>query len=287
MTEETAKKPKKYKMLLIVPVLLLIFSIGVLANNYSQTGEWFARSVELKGGTLVSISVQNPVDIDELERILSERFGIVSVKELRGLAGYGISIETSSEIDSRDIIQELESMGIDTTDSSIETIGPALGGAFWYQAQLGIITAFIFMGIIVFVIFRTVIPSLAVILAAVSDIIITLAFMQIFGIELSLAGFAAILMIIGYSVDTDILLTTRFLRGSGLLIERIKRTLKTGLTMSFTSIGALAALLLFGITPVLSQIATVLLIGLSVDIVNTWLQNSVLLRWYCEKKGIV
>ncbi len=286
MTEESAKK-SKYKMLLIVPALLLIFSIGILVNNYSQTGEWFARSVELKGGTLISISIPNPVDINELESRLSERFGAVSVRELRGLAGYGISIETGTETDSSAVMQELESMGIDTTDSSIETIGPALGGAFWYQAQLGIIIAFIFMGIIVFFIFRTVLPSLAVILAALSDILITLAFMQMFGIELSLAGLAAILMIIGYSVDTDILLTTRFLRGSGLLIDRIKKTLKTGLTMSFTSIGALAALLLFGISPVLSQIAMVLLIGLSVDIVITWLQNSILLRWYCEKRGIV
>jgi len=30
----------------------------------------------------------------------------------------------------------------------------------------------------------------------------------------------------------------------------------------------------------------VLLIGLAVDMVNTWLQNAVLLRWYCERKGI-
>jgi len=278
---------KNYKKFLIVPILLLLFSIGILVNNYSQTGEWFARSVELKGGTLISISIPSPVDISELEKALSESFGAVSVRELRGLAGYGISIETDSETESSAVMQELESMGIDTTDSSIETIGPALGGAFWYQAQIGIAMAFIFMGIIVFLIFRTALPSLAVILAALSDILITLAFMQIFGIELSLAGLAAILMIIGYSVDTDILLTTRFLRGSGLLIDRIKRTLKTSLTMSFTSIGALAALLLFGISPVLSQIAMVLLIGLSVDIVITWLQNSVLLRWYCEKRGII
>ncbi|MCK4531281.1 MAG: preprotein translocase subunit SecF, partial [Candidatus Aenigmarchaeota archaeon] len=166
---------------------------------------------------------------------------------------------------------------------------PSLGMAFWLQAQLAIIIAFIFMGIIVFVIFRTFIPSIAVIMSAMSDILITLAFMQVFGIELSLAGLAALLMLVGYSVDTDIMLTSRLLRESEekTLADKMKRALKTGLTMTFTSIGALAALLLSAISPVLSQIAMVLLIGLSFDIMNTWLMNSVILRWYCEKRGLI
>jgi preprotein translocase subunit SecF len=177
-------------------------------------------------------------------------------------------------------------MGIDTTQSSIETMGPSLGSNFWYQAQMAIVIAFIFMGIIVFGIFKTSIPSIAVILAAFSDIVITLAIMQIFGIELSLAGLAALLMLIGYSIDTDIMLTTRLLRGSGNLVERLMESLKTGLTMTLTTIGVLIVLILFGLSAILTEIASVLLIGLSVDIVNTWLQNSVLLRWHCERRGI-
>jgi preprotein translocase subunit SecF len=56
--------------------------------------------------------------------------------------------------------------------------------------------------------------------------------------------------------------------------------------MTLTTIGALAALLVSYISPVLSQIASVLIIGLVMDMIFTWLQNSVMLRWYCEKKGI-
>jgi len=275
-----------YKLLLIIPIAILLFSIGILANNYMQTGEWFERDIELKGGTLITLETENPMNIMELENRLSNSIGPVDIRELKGLSGYQLMIALDTETDYEAVLEEVTKLGIDTERFSVRTIGPALGKAFWNQAQMGIIIAFIFMGIIVFVIFRTFVPSFAVILAAVSDIVITLALMQVFGISLSLASFAALLMLIGYSVDTDILLTTRLIRESGPVREKIRGALKTGLTMSFTTIGALSALLISGISPVLSQIAMVLLIGISIDIINTWLQNSVLLRWYVEKKGI-
>jgi preprotein translocase subunit SecF len=160
-----------------------------------------------------------------------------------------------------------------------------VGEGFWYQAQMAIVLAFVFMGIIVFIIFRKSIPSFAVMLCAVSDILVTLAIMRLIGLELSLASLAAILMLIGYSIDTDIMLTTRLLKSSGNVGERVRSALGTGLTMSLTTIGALTALIIFNF-PVISHIATVLFIGLVVDITFTWLQNSVLLRWHCERGGI-
>jgi preprotein translocase subunit SecF len=275
-----------YRLLLIVPMAILLLSIGILANNYIQTGEWFERDIELKGGTLITLETENPMNIMELESRLSGIAGPVDIRELKGLSGYQLMIAVEAGADYEAVLDEVASLGIDTERFSVRTIGPALGRAFWSQAQTGIIIAFIFMGIIVFVIFRTFVPSFAVILAAVSDIVVTLALMQVFGISLSLASFASLLMLIGYSVDTDILLTTRLIRESGPLREKIRGALKTGLTMSLTTIGALSALLISGISPVLSQIAMVLLIGISIDIINTWLQNSVILRWYAEKKGI-
>lgn len=275
-----------YKLLVIVPILLLLFAVATLGNSYIQTGEWFQRDIDLKSGTVITIN-SGPVDIASIESELTVNFGSVSVREFRGFSGTGISVEFDSEINTSAVIQELESLGIDTKDSSIESISPALGEAFWIQAQIGIILAFIMMGIIVFMLFRTLVPSMAVILSATSDIIVTLAMMQIFGIRLSLAGFAALLMLIGYSVDTDILLTSRLLKShGGSLMKNIKSAFKTGITMTGTSIAALSAILLSSISPVLGQIASILLIGLVTDIVMTWFQNAVILRWYCERRHI-
>jgi preprotein translocase subunit SecF len=151
------------------------------------------------------------------------------------------------------------------------------------------VLAFIFMGIIVFIIFRKFVVSSAVIMSAVFDIIMTLGFMQILGIELSMAGFAAILMLIGYSVDTDIMLSSRLMRDETEstkenLHEKMIHALKTGLAMTLTTIGALLVLIIMPISPVLTEIASILLIGLVFDIINTWLMNSTVLRMYIEGK---
>jgi len=137
------------------------------------------------------------------------------------------------------------------------------------------------------VIFRTFVPSTAVILAAVFDIIVTLALMQVFSIELSLASFAALLMLIGYSIDTDILLTTRVIRTrEDSVAARTRGAFKTGMTMTLTTLGVMAAIILTTTSPVLFAIASVLLLGLAIDIINTWLMNATIIRWYAERKGL-
>jgi preprotein translocase subunit SecF len=275
-----------YRVLIIIPIIMLLLSVAVLVNGYFQTGEWFQRSIELKGGTLITINTADPHDIgiDEIELALSE-FGQTRVRELRSFSGYSLSIEIDEKINTNDVLETLGSLGVDTTDSSIQTIGSSLGESFWQQAQIGIIVAFILMGIIVFAIFRTIIPSFAVMAAAVSDIIVTLTAMQIIGIEMSLASFAALLMLIGYSIDTNILLTTRVLKSTGDITGRIRSAFKTGITMTGTTIGVLVAVIVAVNSGVLFQIAFVLLIGLLVDIINTWLQNATLIRMHAERRG--
>ena len=80
------------------------------------------------------------------------------------------------------------------------------------------------MGIVVFITFRKLIPSLAVIFSAILDLVGTLAIISLLDFKLSTAGIAAFLMVVGYSIDTDILLTTRLLKGKmGTVYERTKR----------------------------------------------------------------
>jgi len=275
-----------YKLLIIIPIALQIFAVSVIMNHYLVSGEFFERAIDLKGGTAITVT-SGPVDINSIKSSLSAKFGTVNIREFRGISGTGIIVEFDTETDSDGVIQELKSLGIDTRGSSIESVNPALGEAFWIQGQIGIILAFIMMGVIVFILFRTFVPSLAVILSATSDILVTLSMMLIFNIEVSLAAIAALLMLIGYSVDTDIMLTSRLLktRGSG-IPKKIKSAFKTGITMTLTSVVAITAILLSSISPVLAQIASILLMGLLADLVFTWCQNSVILRWYCERRHI-
>lgn len=280
-------KGRDYKHLLIISTILVVFSAGFLVYGYSQKGDWFIRSIELRGGTVISVSLDRPAAAADLKDTLSDKFGPVIIQETRGLTGYGLSIEVDRSVNSSAVLSELEASGISTESSSVHTIDPAIGETFWYQAQIAVMLAFAFMAVTVFVIFRTFTPSTAVILAASCDIIETVAFMQIFGIELSLASLAAILMLIGYSVDTDIILTTRVLRMTEKKIDdRINSAMKTGITATVTTLGALSVLYISSVSTVLSQIASVLIIGIVFDMVNTWIQNAAIIKWYAVRKGL-
>ncbi len=143
----------------------------------------------------------------------------------------------------------------------------------------------VLVGILIYIYLKYSIPSFAVILSAFTDIIVTVALVNLLGMKLSTAGIAAFLMLIGYSVDTDVLLCTKVMKGkSGTIFDRILEAMKTGLTMSLTTMVAITAALSFTQSDILKQIMTILLLGLIVDLSSTWLQNAGILRIYLEKK---
>lgn len=155
------------------------------------------------------------------------------------------------------------------------------------SAPLLIISGII-AGFLIYLYIRYSIPSIAVILAAFSDIVFAVAVMNLLGIKLGIAGIAAFLMLIGYSVDTDILMSVRVLkRKEGRIYSRIIGAMKTGLTMDAAALIVVIAALIFSQSDTIIQIMTVLLIGLIGDIIFTWVQNAGILRWHLEKKGKV
>jgi preprotein translocase subunit SecF len=276
-----------YRLFAIVPVILLLFSVAVLGSRYVSTGDWFDRSIELRGGTLLTIKTQDVVSSASIESVLGDQFGEVIVRGMRGFGEYGATIQVDSSIDYKAVLEKLKAGGIKVTDFSIENTGSSLSSLFWSQAQISIILAFVFMWIITFIVFKKVATSMTTIFTAVSDMVITLAFMNIFGIQFTLASLGALLMMLGYSVDTDIMLNSRILKDQGGEVgERVGGAIKTGLTMTATSMAAVGAILLAPVPAALIGIASVLFIGLAADIVNTWMFNSVMLRWYYETKGV-
>ncbi len=279
---------KHYKKLLIIPFVLLFLAIIAIANQIVQTGDFVNKGVSIAGGLTITIQGKTTNTV-ELQAFLKEKFpeADITVRDLK-TAGQktGIIIDASG-VESDELINTLEEkLGkLEKQDYTIEEIGSALGQSFFKQALTAVLIAFIFMAIVVFLYFKTLVPSAAVILAAFSDIIITLAIFNLLGLKLSTAGIAAFLMLIGYSVDTDILLSTRVLkRKQGTVFERVCSAAKTGLLMSATTLSALIIALIFAQSEVLKQIMIILLIGLLVDLISTWFQNAGILRWYLEKR---
>src|SRR5690606_9500817 len=89
---------------------------------------------------------------------------------------------------------------------------------------------------------RNPVASGTIVLAAASDIAITAGAMQILGIPLSLGTTAALLMLIGYAADSNVLLTTRLLKRKGKLEEKLAGAFRTGIIMTTTTLGAIVAM---------------------------------------------
>ncbi len=293
MAEEIRTKnwyDKSYKILLFIPLIFLLFCIVYLINFNSQNGDIIYKDVSLTGGTTISI-IDSNIKVDELNGILKNKFSDISLRQISDFSTgeqKGIVIETKAEVEEiKTVLEDYLGYKLDQDNSSIEFSGSALSTGFYQQLRLAIIIAFIFMAIVVFIIFRTFVPSFAVIFAAFADIVMTVTVVDLLKINLSIAGIIGFLMLIGYSVDTDILLTSRVIKKRyGTINERIYGALKTGMMMTLTSIAAVGISLLItsGYSEVLKQIFTIVLIGLFFDIVNTWLTNASMIKWYVESR---
>ena len=281
---------RTYKFQLIISLVLILGTIIYLFNFYSQNGDLIYKDVSLKGGTTMTVFI--PQDISKIEQELKAEFPdilIRKISDLRTGAQVGFIVESSSEpAPLKQKIESLINVSLTSDNSSTEFTGSALSSSFYQQLRMAIIVAFIGMGIVVFLIFRTPIPSLAVIAAAFADIIMTVAVLDIAEIKLSVAGIVALLMLIGYSVDTDILLTSRVLKGRESINQRISGAFKTGMTMTLTVLVAVAISLIFtyNSSETLRQMFTIILIGLGFDIFNTWVTNASILKWYAERKKL-
>ena len=281
-----------FKQMLILPAILLLVSLLILTYTTitTPTHTPVELGMEFQGGT--AITFESP----KTPELLKEEFSaypVVQAREYGSGSKKLLQFGPMTESQLADVINKINSEYANV--GQITQMGEVVSKDLQGQALRAILFSFLGMGIVVFLIFRTFVPSIAVVISAFADIAFAAAMMDLFGIVLSLGTVAALLMLIGYSVDTDILLTTRLLKRKGELGDKIKDAMKTGMTMTLTTLAALIALFLvssgsylvssFTRIDIIRDISVVLIFGLIADIINTWMTNVGILKWYLEKTG--
>lgn len=262
------------RQLAAIPLAVLAVALLVLAGWYVTTGAPVTPGIEFTGGTELQVTTQ--ASQEEIEGAFSAE--VDSIQPVRGENTYIVAFQST---DTNRITDDARAAGFQV--DSVQGTSASFGADTQRLGLIGLLAAFVGMALLVFALFRTFVPSIAVVLSAFSDIVIPLALMDLLGIELSLGTVAALLMLIGYSVDSDILLNNHVLRRRGDFYESTYRARRTGVTMTVTSISAMAVMAivasLFAI-PLLPEIGIVLVMGLTADLMNTYLLNVSLLRWY-------
>ncbi|MGQ3411441.1 protein translocase subunit SecF [Natrinema sp. LN54] len=271
------------RQLAAVPLAVLAVALLVLSGSFLVYGTPVPLGMDFAGGS--ELTVQTTTPEGDIPAAFDEQ-----PESVTGTGGDNQYIVRFSSTDAQALEDQatddengLEQDGDAEIVQSVSSTSASFGQQSQRTAMIGLAVAFVGMSAIAFLLFRTFVPSIAIVLSAFSDLVIPLAFMRLAGIPLSLGTVAGLLMLIGYSVDSDILLNNHVLRRSGDFYESTYRAMRTGVTMTVTSMAAMlvmgVAAYLFGID-LLASIGIILFVGLATDLLNTYMLNLSLLRWY-------
>lgn len=232
--------------------------------------------LDFTGGTMVEVGYPQPVEIPVVREVLTEAgFDDAQTQHFGTSSEVLIRIPPRDELNSAElstrVLTALRSVDPDVEMRRVEFVGPQVGDELVEQGGLAMLYALI--GILIYVTLRFEWRlAVGTILALTHDALITIGLFSLFWIEFDLTVLAAVLAVIGYSVNDSVVVLDRIRenfrrmrKGSTIDIVNtsINQTLTRTLVTSGTTLLAVLVLLLFG-GPVISNFALALLIGIGV-----------------------
>ena len=245
----------------------MLASVGSLAVKQLNLG------LDFTGGALVELNYSEAADLEAIRATLRENgWGDAVVQNFGASTDVLIRLPSDDPNLGNQVAQMIKTTdGSDVSVKRVEFIGPQVGEELRDQGGLGMLVAI--AGILLYVSLRFQMKfAVAAILALVHDVIFTLGVFSFFGISFDLTVLAAILAVIGYSLNDTIVVFDRVRENMRLMrqteltdIINISTTQTLGRTMatSFSTILVLLALFWFGGENI-HGFATALLIGVGV-----------------------
>ncbi|GGE52323.1 protein translocase subunit SecF [Halopseudomonas oceani] len=255
------------KMFFVVAVALMLASIGSLAVKQLNLG------LDFTGGALVELNYSEAADLEAIRATLRENgWGDAVVQNFGASTDVLIRLPSDDPNLGNQVAQMIKTAdGSDVSVKRVEFIGPQVGEELRDQGGLGMLVAI--GGILLYVSLRFQMKfAVAAILALVHDVIFTLGVFSFFKISFDLTVLAAVLAVIGYSLNDTIVVFDRIRENMRLMrqteltdIINISTTQTLGRTLatSFSTILVLLALFWFGGENI-HGFATALLIGVGV-----------------------
>ncbi len=256
---------------------LILAGVGAMVFNVLSIGSWQDYGVDFTGGSLIQVQFHQPATAAELRDALGgaqappiTRFGEENEFTIRAPLA-GDDVETV-RVGIQDQLETAFGGGAFTILRT-ETVGPKIGEELQTKALLAILYSFVLTLIYIAVRFELRF-GLAAVIATAHDILITLGFLALFRVEIALPTVAAILTIVGYSLNDTIVVFDRVrenLNAKGgrredpkeLVNRSINETLPRTVLTSGTTLAVLFALLVVG-GAVIRDFTMVLILGVTV-----------------------
>jgi len=252
---------RKYAM--IFSATLLIISIASIGLQGLKFG------IDFTGGTLIELGYEKTADLDSIRSKLSSAdFKGTNVQYFGSDTEVLIQLEPQTASSAQISSSVIRMLGEGVDVRRVEFVGPKVGEELTNDGGLAMLYALI--GILIYVAFRFEYRfALGSIVALIHDVTITLGIFSILKIEFDLTVLAAILAVIGYSLNDTIVvfdrirenfLATRHVEPEPIINEALNQTLSRTLMTSFTTLLVLFALFYLG-GEVIHSFAGALLIG--------------------------
>lgn len=277
----------------------LISAIIVIISLFSLATRGLHLGLDFTGGTQVELQYKEPVNLPATRQWLKE-IGYQDAV-IVAFSGYDISLRTKSNIDKEEvdkIITQLKSKSGSSADisvQSIEYLGPQIGEELREDGGLGMLAALLVVMLYVAVRFQYKF-SVGAVLALFHDVIVTLGLFSLFRWDFDLTVLAAILAVIGYSLNDTIVIFDR-------IRENFKKsrqlnpmeTINLSLTQTFertliTSLTTLVVLLVLFIAggEAIHNFSLALIIGVLVGTYSSiYVASNTLLRLHLDRKDLL
>ena len=248
---------------MIFSAILLIVSIASIGFQGLKFG------IDFTGGTLIEVGYDKTADLEDIRsKLESANYSGTNVQYFGSDTEVLIQLEPQAVTSAKLSSSIIRMLGEDVDVRRVEFVGPKVGEELTNDGGLAMLYALI--GILIYVAFRFEYRfALGSIAALVHDVIITLGVFSLLQIEFDLTVLAAILAVIGYSLNDTIVvfdrirenfLATRHIEPKPIINEALNQTLARTLMTSFTTLIVLLALFYLG-GEVIHSFAGALLIG--------------------------
>ena len=282
-----------YNKFNILSITLVVVSLLFLVFKGLNFG------IDFKGGTLIELrSTDSNINVSSLRDNLNQmNLGDVSVKNFGNETDFLIKFENNNN---KNVIEEIrinldKSFGNNFDFRRVENVGPKVSAELLRSGIIAITVALVLMLIYIWIRFEWQF-SLGAILALFHDVIVTLGFFSLLGLEINLSIIAAVLTIVGYSMNDTVVIFDRVRENlrkySDIKIYEltnisINETLSRTLITSITTLLALLSIFFFG-GEILKGFSLAMIFGVIFGTYSSiYIANTVLVRLKVSQKTVL
>ena len=246
---------KNYKIFFSITIIFLLIGFGSIVTRGFNLG------IDFTGGSIVDLTFENPVNVAQVRDVLKEHDMGNSIIQLENSDGKteanSVLIRTGvvEDTELRATMNDLQSKLGNYQIQRVEQVGATIGSELVQQAAMAIVLSWVLM--IAYITFRFVFKfAIAAIIALIIDVLVVLSYFSLFQMEMDSSFVAALLTVVGYSVNGTIVIFDRIRenlkihRRSESLGEMVDNSIWQCMTRTIytvaTSLFAIVSIFLFG-----------------------------------------